>query len=977
MRSTRLVGRVKETDELRHAVELARDGRPAFRLVDGEAGIGKTRLVTDVVCDLAQPGDLVAVGHSVAMGGSTLPYGVAADLVRDLVRQVGVDRVTAEGGAALTALTATREDPSARPRTPGAITAGFVAVVERLAQDRLVCLVFEDVHWSDDASRELIDHLLRGIGPCRLLVVCTRRTHDAPVSSRLQQFVAELVRHPRADRVTLQRLDGDQVAEQVADILGRRPAPSELDRIVALGQGIPYLTEELVSAPAEIAPVGDVMLARVNGLSPAARRLVHAAAVGEGQLWHALLGRACGLPDSGVDGAMTEVVAAFVLEPDESRERYRFRHALLREAVLSSLLPEERQRWHRRWAETLAADAGAMPAATAQIAVAHHWWQTDDVVRAFDAAVVAEEAAESIGASSEAAVQCQRLLELWPRVPDATSRTILTRQDYAWTARGALLDSGGWAAALALAERELAHPDARADPVWRIHLELSRSDLAQQLGERVRKTADVDADVEALLAAPPDSNLLTQTLVQYGVRLRDRGRLREAERLFDRAAEVSAVMTAPELLATGSPAGVATATREGWRVEAVRASQEWAGGFVERALQRLSRLQPEALSAGFDGLDPRIEYAWFLNGAGRHREAAAVARGTVRVIEHPRLNRALWVVAVAPLLEALLALGEWDETQRWLDVAADVQPAGISAEHLAFITARLALGRGDLDIARGAIDCIRPRTSDDADDVGGPAIWWHWVLAEVAAAGGQDAVARKELDAVWAGVGWREMHLDAPWEALVLAVRLEADRPAGDAEARLAVVRELAAEMNKAGDLGVAWSTQLEAELLRTAGSLDPGPWEATVAAWSRIGQLHAEGWALVRQAACQVAVGLRSPAGEALGRALATGHRLGARPLLDAVAGLARRARIDLGLEPGGPGSLPLTGREIEVLRLVAGGRSNSQIASELYISPKTASVHVSHILTKLDVHTRTEAAAVAFRHNLLDDADRRGPRA
>jgi DNA-binding CsgD family transcriptional regulator len=146
--------------------------------------------------------------------------------------------------------------------------------------------------------------------------------------------------------------------------------------------------------------------------------------------------------------------------------------------------------------------------------------------------------------------------------------------------------------------------------------------------------------------------------------------------------------------------------------------------------------------------------------------------------------------------------------------------------------------------------------------------------------------------------------------------------------------------------------------------------------------ELGADGLAvaLLRSAEAALAGGDRDGGGNQLRRAAELAQRLGARPLSDETALLARRARIPLG-QPGDaadpraapaqisePDRLGLTARELEVLRLVAAGRSNREIAGELFISVKTASVHVSNILGKLGTATRGEAAATAYRLRLFD---------
>jgi DNA-binding CsgD family transcriptional regulator len=173
-----------------------------------------------------------------------------------------------------------------------------------------------------------------------------------------------------------------------------------------------------------------------------------------------------------------------------------------------------------------------------------------------------------------------------------------------------------------------------------------------------------------------------------------------------------------------------------------------------------------------------------------------------------------------------------------------------------------------------------------------------------------------------------------------------------------------------------AWHALGRAEQTRQHGLADPAAWAAAVAAWERLGQPYRAAYAGYRQAEAILAAGDRDSAATALRRAAAISGRLGARPLDREIQALARRARLELAPPVGAAApaagvsapaaQLGLTPREAEVLALVAAGRSNRQIAQALFISPKTASVHVSNILAKLGVAGRVEAAAVAHRLGL-----------
>ena len=162
------------------------------------------------------------------------------------------------------------------------------------------------------------------------------------------------------------------------------------------------------------------------------------------------------------------------------------------------------------------------------------------------------------------------------------------------------------------------------------------------------------------------------------------------------------------------------------------------------------------------------------------------------------------------------------------------------------------------------------------------------------------------------------------------------------------------------------------------AGDRDATAWNAVAARWDALGRPFPAAYARYRRSEAILAGrGSRAAASEALRSAATVLRRLKAAPLLADVERLARLARLDLAAEADeaptpsdatvvGPA---LTAREVEVLKLVAAGWSNRQISDALFISPKTASVHVSNILGKLGVENRVEAAAVAHRLGLVDD--------
>jgi DNA-binding CsgD family transcriptional regulator len=184
-------------------------------------------------------------------------------------------------------------------------------------------------------------------------------------------------------------------------------------------------------------------------------------------------------------------------------------------------------------------------------------------------------------------------------------------------------------------------------------------------------------------------------------------------------------------------------------------------------------------------------------------------------------------------------------------------------------------------------------------------------------------------------------------------------------------LRAVAGSVAVEGVLQEAWRATFDAEAARVTGTLDRGLWDTAAEAWAGLRQPYLEARSLLGASLAAVAAGERDAAATSLMRAARLAESLRATPLAAEINALARRARISLGgagepVEADGR-RLGLTAREAEVLRLVADGRTNREIADELFISAKTASVHVSNILAKLGVSSRGEAAAAAHRLHLF----------
>jgi DNA-binding CsgD family transcriptional regulator len=380
------------------------------------------------------------------------------------------------------------------------------------------------------------------------------------------------------------------------------------------------------------------------------------------------------------------------------------------------------------------------------------------------------------------------------------------------------------------------------------------------------------------------------------------------------------------------------------------------------------------------------DLAWWLCCLGRYPEAEETAQRALSTLGQPEQARRTWAVATAHLCSCWVATGRWDEAATRLASTRDLGITGTRGAVLHALAGILAGYRGSTKPAGEAASAAQALLPTD-ETTAWPAIrvWVGWLRMELAAAR-DDVSTLRSLETALCRLPGLETASDVAWRPLLLAARVEADLASrrlgrhggarsrsGDraGEAAMARLEEAAARLHRYGPVGAAWAAHFDAECSRFRGGADDAEtWLEVSRLWDRIGHRPDQAWALYRAGEGFVVAGDKRSAVEALRRAGDTADRLGAAPLLAGVTDLVRESRVDLGgsAQPGPrPRALALTNREIEVLTLLASGSSNEEIARELFISPKTASVHVSHILAKLDARTRTEAAVTAHRLRLV----------
>jgi DNA-binding CsgD family transcriptional regulator/tetratricopeptide (TPR) repeat protein len=354
---------------------------------------------------------------------------------------------------------------------------------------------------------------------------------------------------------------------------------------------------------------------------------------------------------------------------------------------------------------------------------------------------------------------------------------------------------------------------------------------------------------------------------------------------------------------------------------------------------------------------------------GRPTESARVGQAGLEAMHRYGIKSTL---LVANTIEALLAIGDWDEAGRL--TAAAVRNVTASLPYiLLMLRADFELGRGDFDAAREHLDAARAtlpadRLYGDYDAyVAELALGERrWIDADLAA---RDAVASASSRHVpHLRIWFCTKALRAQAELAALA-RARRDPDAlrmwlARADVLVAAARSDASAVspNAAGWLAVA-----EAEYERAGGTARPSSWSDAASIWDRLERPPVAAYCRWRQAEALVSIGAsRTEAGVPLRAAYEVATQLGARPLLREIEMLAQRARLDLRppvASSAQPRPLGLTSREEEVLSLIARGYTDREIAATLVISAKTASVHVSHILRKLGAPNRREAAAIAHR--------------
>jgi ATP/maltotriose-dependent transcriptional regulator MalT len=980
----RFVGRTREMALLRELLAGAAEGQPMVAMIGGEAGVGKTRLADRLAATASEEGVRVLRGGCVPLGEQGVSFAPVIEALRDL----DAAELEAVAGLARAELGRLLPDPawSGEPAAGAAMANAsrgqlferLLDMVQRLAERAPLLWVMEDLHWADRSTRDLVAYLAASLRSGRVMMILTFRSDELPRLHPLRGLLGELGRNRRVHRLELARFTRAELAEQLAGLLDVDPPTRLVADIYARSGGNPFFAEELVLAGGGTSPAGlpptlqEVLLTRVVRLSHQTQQLLRVAAAAGPGVTQPLLAAVAGMNETTLLDSLREAVDQQLLLPEPGGAGYLFRHALLAEAVYGELLPGERVGLHTALAKSLEAGLETENApATRAARLAHHWSAAGDQPRALQASVEAAAAAEGVCAFAEAQLQLERVLALWDRVPDAPQRAGMDRVGLLSRCAEAASGAGDLAVAAELVRQALPLVDQARNP-QRAGL------LHEQLARCLRLLGD-----PAALGAQ-----------QQAVRLVRREPSLELARVLGSLARYLSVVDNFAEAREAAEEAAAIAGQVGSRAEEANARSALGGALIylgdaDAGLAELEAARRLATQTGDAILWLRaiINHSDGLLAVGRLEEAATVAIDGSQQARRLGQASTFGTFLAGNATEALVALGRWDEAERVSREALAGALSDAASATLPLARAALELGRGDLDAAETRLQTVRrllPTPIPEAQKAG-PLFAG---LAELALWRG-DLEQGKKL--VGEAVPLVEQNPRYAAPVYALGIRVEADRAelarahhageAADDGTAAALLDRLGAAATGPAAAGLpeltAWYTTALAERTRQHGRHDPTAWAAAVADWDRIGQPYRLAYTCFRQAEALLAgTGDRDTAATVLGHAANITERLGARPLDNEINALARRARLDLAPHAAGPAQpgqaptpakqLGLTPREAEVLALVAAGRSNRQIAQALFISPKTASVHVAHIHAKLGVHTRVEAAAIAHRLGL-----------
>jgi DNA-binding NarL/FixJ family response regulator len=947
-----LVGRLAELERLTEAFDRARLDDGSLVLVAGEAGVGKTRLVEE----LAEH-SRAAVLWGRASHDAPAPYGPLVAALRAYLR-TNPDGLDDCGG--LKPHLALLLPELGKPATAGdratlfeGLRCGFQ---QAAGGDGPLLVVLDDLQWSDDATLEVLPALAESLAELPLMLVAVYRSDGLPRDHMLRRVRHELRRGGRLDEITLGPLQPSETADLLQQILEEAPAPSLASAIHDRTEGVSFFVEELARAllltsaltagrsGLELAKgdevplpdtVRDAVLIRASELSPEGRDAAEAAAVAGEDFDLDLLAEV-----AGPDGVAALLNSGIAIEDDGGRAK--FRHALTREALYADVPWLQRRALHRRLAAELEA-SGANG-----IEVATHWLGAghDDEARHALARAAAE--SRAVHAYHDAARAGRQALDLWPE-GEEESRRVEALQSYAGSAElsGQLAEAArAWREICVIRQAEPGTGDAYAAAQSRL------AAIHDMRGDREMALAARAAAVEAYGANGKDADAAVERLAMANY-LRFAARHSEAIELAQAAVRDAERAERLDLRARAlGLKGVAQAKRGEFQkgLKTVRTGLAIA---LEHDLTPAAAELYQRLSVVlYDSADYR-----------RAQETLDSALELCRTADDPATE----VACVTCMVYVLRECGEWAESLR---LGRELIESGTAVWVAEGIIGEICAAQGKLGSARQMLSSSLATASRvghynmTVDTTAG--------LARVAAIEGNAQETRERCRSLL--VLW-ESSEDHHYAVRGLRFSASFFSRDGDLAQAHACAEALARISSEAGhsDALAALASAIGETALATGDAQTAAEQLGRAVELHRSLDLPYERAQIeLRAGVALAASGEKELALERLGDAYRTAKKLGARPLAAEAAGkvaalgesIVKRLGTRAAADANGAG---LSRRELEVVRHVAVGRTNREIAQELFLSPRTVDTHVRSILRKLGCRSRVEAAQRAGELGLL----------
>jgi DNA-binding CsgD family transcriptional regulator len=947
---TAFIGRTNQLGLLAQRLDEAREGRAGTVLIGGEAGIGKSRLVSTFAGRARAGGAHVLAGACEEYFGDPMPYGPLLEMLEAFGREYGTERANELGGPAYERLTAFFDLGGDAITSPQQVFLAVRKMLDTIGSDAPTVLIVEDLHWADPSTLDIVRHLGQA-GPQdrRLLVIASYRSSELDRGDPLWQLLANASFLRRVEKLELPALTRREL-RQLLSAAGNGTVDQDLvERCFEWSDGIPFYAEQLMTAgvlenPEDVrlpADTRSVVLARLGVLSEDALKVLRVAAVAGRAMSRRLLREVGELPPDVLRNAVQECFDRQMLVAGQEEDVYRFRHALLREAVYQTTVRDTQVDLHIAMARALAADSSlCLTEGSAAAEQASHWYHAGRRPEALASAVQAGEAAARQLAFPSAEVQYTRALGLWRQVEDPPRRAGLSRVELLVRAADAARWSGHVERAVAYIEEAVgAAPD--------------EAGLRERLGSyrwEAGRWADAQSayrEAADLLNGRPASAVKARSLAGLALGHLQAGRYADGGDLAQEALSLArAAGAVPEEGRTLNISGLALGMQgnpEG-EVRLRRAIE------IARSADHI-----EDLFRAYGNLGLILEHA------GRLREAAAVTREGLEAVRQLELTHTRQGAVLAGNTSAVLVLlGRWDEAEEIITEVSLDRPV-LESLYPRLTLAEVKVARGEFDEARELLEAIEGVPYSEDPRFLGPL---HTVRAELALWEGDSKRVVREVAAGVRAVREGENTLEL-LRLCALGMRSAADRKAardGDELARLAARAKNEPSSTEAGQI----VSLCQAERRRIRGTDRPSLWRDVADGWVALDRPYPAAYARWRQA---LAAGDRDEARGPLREAYRVAAELRAEPLRAELDRLARRLRVDLTDRPPAAGRpYGLTPVEFEVLGYLYEGLDTVAIARKRKASKRTVETQLRRAYGKLGVHSAAEAITKARREHFFD---------